>query len=107
MQECRRSPLFPASPSTIRRSVMQKSLANSARVALGITLLWGIGCGGSTSHPKDSGADATDAETGTGGTAGGTAGVTGTAGTGGMAGTDGGAGTGGKAGTDGGAGATA
>ena len=90
---------------------MQKSLANSARIALGIALLWGIGCGGSTSHPKDSGADATDAETGSAGTdgaAGGTAGVTGTAGTGGTAGTtDGGAGTGGKAGTDGGAGATA
>ena len=89
---------------------MQKSFAKSARVALGIALLWGVGCGGSSGRPKaDAGNDSGDAETGSAGTDGAMAGTGGgTAGTGGAtAGTGGGTAgaAGGTAGTDGGAGA--
>ena len=78
---------------------MQKSFAKSARLALGLALLFGvggIGCGGSSGgQKKDSGADATeDGAAGAVGTDGGTAGA--------AAGTDGGA-AGAAAGTDGGA----
>ena len=84
---------------------MQKSLAKSSRVALGITVLGalalaGMGCG-SSSSPKTDARDA-DKESATG-----SAGSDGGAGTTGTAGTDGGAGTTGTAGSDGGAGTTA
>jgi Right handed beta helix region len=97
---------------------MQKSfVGKSARIALGIALVLGVGCGGSSSHPNPDGSDGSkDSKTGSAGVGGADGGAgtgaTDAGGTTGTAGADGGAGTGatdaggttGTAGADGGAG---
>src|SRR5262245_22443848 len=111
MQECAARP-FLLADLLFQEIRMQKSLGRSARIALAVTLVWGvgcgIGCGGSGSHAPDAKDGPKDSTTGSAGAGGngtdGGAGSDGGAGKDGGAGSDGGAGKDGGAGSDGGAG---